>query len=326
MNNDKITDLIEQINFKERPKSYKKPNKYLAYQHKKLSLSVEAQDIYTLILIQIKKEFDKRYFKISPELIRDDIINSLPTTYTFCIDKLIKIFQISKKVLTKKIPKSKVRADVLNVYNNYVLSYGGSVNLDDKVFIFATAVIELKLAVFMIPNKYDSTGKPIDPINNWDLKSLIDHGSFNGKELSIKIDPVVVYELLQYKFNGGFTEVFLEHFYSVREPYSRKLLELLSQFNYSEIEFNVFEYLASVDHLFDKNNFSQRALAQKAFKRAVEYLIRDTNGYWFVSNDLKDKGVLNGYEFKNLGSNGSFTEKTTVRFLLSRKDIFYSKF
>ena len=76
----------------------------------------------------------------------------------------------------------------------------------------------------------------------------------------------------------------------------------------------------------DKNNFSQRALAQKAFKRAVEYLIRDTNGYWFVSNDLKDKGVLNGYEFKNLGSNGSFTEKTTVRFLLSRKDIFYSKF
>jgi hypothetical protein len=261
-------------------KSIKKPKKLLLH---KFVLGAYSYDLYGLILLSVKNDFDKKFFALNPFDIRRDIIRDINTSYSFTKSQLCELFDMSNKVIHKKN--------------------------SNGVFFLICAIQELRRSEITV---YNSLKNNVD----FRVTGLINNGNYDDGVLTVDIDPYICYELVEYAHNGGFSLIDKDLFWKLRNPVAKKIFELISSDKRKCFKCNLFDYLYSVCEDFDPNDFNQRVLIQKYLKRPIDSLLKESNGLIVKVSD-KD------YEFSRLsGLNGNaINESTVLQFNLMHKEI-----
>ena len=267
-------------------KSIKKPKRFLLHN---FHLSNYAQDIYALILLQLKSEFDNKFFNKEPYKIRNEIMSTLPNELSFSLFELSELFKLTTKVINKK--------------NN------------DGIFMMKDAIQELRRSEILIHHLYDNNDKPItNELNSWRVTGLINWGDWDGKNLTINIDPYIAYELIEYSHNGGFSFVDKYIFFKIRDASAKKIFELISSDKRKFFRCNLYQYLHSVSD-FNENDFNQSKLLQKYIARPINVLLKDGDGVLLKISDR-------GYRLIGLdGSRGtSINSSTIIEFEILHKE------
>ena len=268
-------------------KSIKKPKRFLLHN---FHLSNYAQDIYALMLLQLKSEFDGKFFEQEPSEIRENVLLTLQHEFHFTLDELSELFELTPKVINKKNT--------------------------DGVYFLKTAIQELRRAEITIHGLYDEDNNPIvdNEMNSWRVTGLINWGEWDGSILTLNLDPYISYELIEYAHNGGFSFIDKSVFFKIRDATAKKIFELVSSDKRKQFRCNLFDYLHSVCD-FNEDKFNQSHLLQKHLTRPIGVLLRDSDGLLFKNSDR-------GYRLIGLGgSRGtSVTSKTIVEFEISHKE------
>ena len=263
-------------------KKIKKPRRFLLPD---FYLGCEAQDLYALLLLRIKEEFDRKFFGKEPIDHRTEIISSLPTDYIFSIDDLSGIFNLTKKVLLKK---------------------------KNNKFVLKIAVQELRRAevihhVYSDDEFFDCSFR---------VTGLINWGDWNGSKLILSVDPYIAYEFIEYSHNGGFSLIDQSVFFKLRNPISKRIFELISSDKRMHYKCNFFDFLKSViSDEFNEKTIKRDGLIKKYLVRPIDVLIRDSNGL-VTHNDGQ------GYVLHNLGGSrgNTITKDTILEFTLENKN------
>ena len=266
-------------------KTIKKPKRLLLTN---FFLSAYAQDIYSLIIIKLKMEFDKKYFKIDPSTIKKELLDNLSTDFIFHKDELSEILNLSNKIICKK-----------DKFGSYLLQ---------------EAVQELRRAEIIVHNLKNDT------ITNdkltFRVTGLINNGEWDGSRLLLNVDKYVCYELIEYSYNNGFSLIDKYVFFKIRDPSAKKIFELVSSDKRKNYSCNLYEYFKAVFD-FNEDSFLQNRIIEKYLVRPINVLIRDSDG--LITTEFHgDKG----YKLSALGgSRGtSINGDTVIEFTLKHRE------
>jgi hypothetical protein len=261
----------------------RKPKKLLLHS---FSLSSYAYDIYALLLLSVKNDFDKNFFGIEPvDENRSEIMSKLKREYSFTRSQLSDLFHMPVRVLNKRD--------------------------DDGEFFLVSAIQELRRAEITIFNGIK---------NNIDFRvtGLINNGNYYDGILTIDMDPFVCYEFIEYQRHGGMSLIDKNIFWKIRDPIAKKIFELIASDKRKPYQCNLINFLNMVAPDFKLSDFKQRTTLQKYLRRPIERLLKDSNGLIVKGLDTDGLYTLSGLSGDR---SNSINEQTIVRFNLLHKEV-----
>ncbi|MCD9492633.1 RepB family plasmid replication initiator protein [Photobacterium phosphoreum] len=216
----------------------------------RMDLSPREQDLLTLIMLSVKKEYDKLQFAIE----NDDSVNVelIPQKYTFSKSELITIFEVDESLFRKKDKQTKTH--LLDVACKSLWDRG----------------IEIRNG------------------NSFILTRLISFASYDGKTLIMEIPSIMVEELVNYS-KGGMGIIDYKLLFKLKGKYDKRILEIISRFkNKRDFSCTIEELCEMVGTKFDSYS-SWRSFSGSVLIVPLKSIVRESKGIWDYK-DSKRKG------------------------------------
>ena len=294
----------------------KKPNRFLLLP--KSSLSASGQDIFAILLLKVNESYDRNWFgkfdlddlNISTELNlkKSMIMDSLVCEYSLSNSDLMEITNFRKRDLLKP---SKI--DKRTKIENQI----------EQINDFQSWDFELDRASKELHNILLETYSFNLELNEWErvINPLLVSSVYNGEKLKFSLHKSVAFELICLNMERkGFSKIPKDLFFSIKNIYAKKILELLCRFkNMVDFKISVDKYfrLFGIEYLSIENSKERGKMVEKALTNAIKYLVSKSNGVISYRDNYHK-----GFEFVNYGSHGSITKNTIIIF---RLDYFYQK-
>ena len=284
----------------------KKPHRFLFLP--KSSLSVFGQDIFAILLLKVAESYDKHWFgqfdlqnDEEIEASKSIIIDSLLNEFTINNNDLMALTSLRKRDLIKSIKVDK--------RENTLITNDIAFSLDDWSYELEKSSKELHQVMLESYSKIKGKDKWLRVIN-----PLLIQSSYDGENLNLVLHKSVAYELIRLNMNGqGFSEVPKDLYFSLRNIYAKKILELICRFKgVVDYKLPLVKYFQIFDvDFFKMDTKERRIIIEKSLARAITYLVSKSNGVVSIRNSC-----LKGYELTNLGAKGAITESTLINFRL----------
>lgn len=216
----------------------------------RMDLSPKEQDLLTLIMLSVKKEFDKLQFSLeNGQSVNSELI---PQKYKFSKRELVELFNVDESLFRKK----------------------------DKV----TKTHLLDIACKSLWER----GIEIRNGNKFTLTRLISFASYDGQNLIIEIPSIMVDELVDYS-KGGMGIIDYKLLFKLKGKYDKRILEIISRFkNKRNFSCTIQELCEMLGTEFDSYS-SWRSFSGSVLSVPLKSIVRESNGIWNYK-DSKNKG------------------------------------
>lgn len=216
----------------------------------RMDLSPREQDLLTLIMLSVKKEYDKLQF--TSENGGGINIELIPQKYTFSKNELAEIFEVDESLFRKKDKKTKTH--LLDVACKSLWDRG----------------IEIRNG------------------NSFLLTRLISFASYDGKKLIMEIPSVMVDELVNYS-KGGMGIIDYKLLFKLKGKYDKRILEIISRFkNKRDFSCTISELCEMLGTEFELYS-SWRSFSGSVLSVPLKSIVRESKGIWDYK-DSKMKG------------------------------------
>lgn len=206
----------------------------------RMDLSSKEQDLVTLLLLSVKKEFDK--LKLITNTSNVDV-SLISQKYEYSKKQIAEIFGVNVNALSKKDSNKKY---LLENACKSLWDKGIEIRCDDGSFIFTR---------------------------------LLSYAKYDGANLTLETPSVIVSELVDYSKRGmGIIDYKL--LFKLKGKYDKRILELISRFkNKYNFECTVFELCEMLGTDFD-SYASWRSFSIAVLNNPLKSIIRESNGMW----------------------------------------------
>lgn len=206
----------------------------------RMDLSSREQDLVTLLLLSVKKEFDN--LKLITNTSNVDV-NLIPQKYEYSKKQIADIFGVNINALSKKDSNKKY---LLENACKSLWEKGIEIRGDDGSFM---------------------------------LTRLLSYAKYDGANLTLETPSIIVSELVDYSKRGmGIIDYKL--LFKLKGKYDKRILELISRFkNKYNFECTVFELCEMLGTDFD-SYASWRSFSIAVLNNPLKSIVRESNGMW----------------------------------------------
>ena len=217
----------------------------------KMNLSAKEQDLLTLLLISVKKEYDK--LKFNNDYDDSKLLELIPLRHVFSKDEISEMFGIAPIQLYKKDKKT----------GNYLLQAACESLFDKSIKV-----------------KFEN--------GQFSLTRLLSHAAYDGRNLTLEVPAIIVKELINYSKSGmGIIDYKL--LFKLKGKYDKRILELISRFkNKRDFYCTIADLCEMIGADFDEY-VSWRSFSESVLNKPIKSLIKESKGLWSLK-DVKKKG------------------------------------